>query len=277
MLWPLLIALGLAQAACPDPDQAVDALVGALEAEDLDRAAFASKEAEAAVGCSFAAPDTLARLWLAQGALDARRGALTAANDAFAAAQRLNPSLWLADAMVGLRRQVEVAVASAEQGSGSLQLQPLPQGWAVSVNGRVGVPLDAVPAGLTLVQVGPEAGEARFARFVYLVPGQQLVLQTGLQDPPLVEAAPALAEAPPAPERSRRRPPILLIAGAASGTLAIGSAALALSQNEVMQYSGDTGDLDGVNAAHRRQVAFGTSAYTLAGLAATAVVLHFTF
>jgi hypothetical protein len=122
----------------------------------------------------------------------------------------------------------------------------------------------------------------RFAKFIYLVPGQRQVIRLPAPEPTPVTQAPRVAgglqgstQAEIGQPPQGKPFPALLVAGLS--TVAIGSttAVLALSQDRVMRDAAAAGDNQTLDAAHRRQVGFGLTSYALWGAGATCVTLHF--
>lgn len=197
MLSWLLLASAIAADCAPD-----DGVFSALQALLLgdDAAARTSLDAaERAYACSGpAAPDTLARMWILDGALLQREGDLEAAGDSYAAAARVAPGVWLPD----LGSELHDAYVSAEAPPelGSLELTPAPGQRQVWVDGR---PLlkPELGAGLHLVQVGgPEGEQAEFAEIVWVGPGVAKLVETGLETvapPAELEPEPAVVGAAP--------------------------------------------------------------------------------
>jgi hypothetical protein len=170
--------------------------------EDADEAANALVEAFACGG-----PPTgnqLARMWLAEAALLLATGETVAADDALHSAASLSPSTW--NDLYGpvMRQRWEEAGRRVPEAPGTLLVEGVPAGWVVSVDGlRVHTWPAALPAGLHLLQVGPDEQSARAALRFAIPPGQDLVLTPEIPEPepePLPAPSPVVAPLPaPAP------------------------------------------------------------------------------
>lgn len=184
MAGSLLIAWLAAAWACEDVEQQLGwATEGLIEA-DADEARSALDLAESGLGCgAVASPATLARFFLLDGATAALGGDRAATQDAFAAARRIDASVWVDALGARLREQHQAATGSGETGRVDVEAV----GWEVRWDGVVATFPADVPAGLHVVQVVGD-GEVAFGRVVWLEPGEELVVSSGL--PPKQAAAP---------------------------------------------------------------------------------------
>jgi hypothetical protein len=177
-----------------------------------------------------------------------------AADIAFVAAHRTDPTRW--DPALGeeLRAHYDRAVEEALSTTASLgevYLEPLPRGYHSTLNGvRTTFPT-TIQSGEYLITVA-DRSETRFGEIVYVPPGEIREVSYG--------------ELPPAPR------PILLIGGGVSAVAAGGLAVVALRQGSTIS---SAADLDTLERAYSLQRITGYGSYALATLAATGVVLHF--
>lgn len=194
MAGPLLIAWLAAAWACEDVEQQLGwATEGLIEA-DAAEARSALDLAEAGLGCGpVASRATLARFFLLDGAIAALEGDAEGTTAAFAAARRIDASVWV-DAL-GSRLKAQHAAATGTGETGVVDVEA--PGWEAHWDGVPGVFPADVPAGLHVVQVVGDDGVA-FGRVVWVAPGESLVVSSGL-GPRAVAAPPAAAEVPPRP------------------------------------------------------------------------------
>lgn len=177
-----------------------------------------------------------------------------AADIAFVAAHRTDPTRW--DPALGdeLRAQYDRAVSvalNATNSTGELYLTALPRGYSSALNGvRTTFPAP-LPSGEYLVTIS-DRSEIQFGEIVYVPPGETREVNFG--------------ELPPV------KRPVLLIGGGASAVVAGGLAGVALLQNRTISSTTDLGELD---QAYGLQKITGYTSYGFAALAATGVVLHF--
>jgi len=278
-IW-LLIAVAEATD-CREPGSLVsDAESAVLEAR-LDDAASALAALDQSLSCSApAAPEILARMWLAEGAMLVFEGRSDEAVDSFAAARRAAPTVWVAAYGAELRAVYERAGSG---GAGSLDLLPTPaegEGW---LDGAATSFPAEVESGLHAVQVVRE-GRARFGRVIYVAPGDALSVQTNLAATPLPEpvtpqpsagAHTELSAGPPAspPEHvtGGGRSPWLLVSSGALTAAAVGTAIAARSQSAQMAGSDSRSEL---NTHFQQQKLWAYTTYGLGGLAVAGVAVH---
>ncbi len=267
----LLIPTAMA-AECADPAAQADRARDAVLTADLDTAAEAVAAAESAFACSGTAqPEVLAKLWLAESLLWTYEGDPAAAQDALAAAAWVAPGVW--DSGYGEpTRDRHLALAGQEPAAdASIAVQPPTTSWLTAVDGQAVSAPAAVRPGLHLVQVGPTSSEMRFAKFVYVSPGQNLVVETGLTE--VVPTATVLPGDGPEPVPQRSLPPLLIAAGSAAAVSVLTGAA-ALGQDRAMRNAADQGSVQGVDRAFARQKALGATSYLTAATAGALVGVH---
>lgn len=275
---------------CADPEPIVAALEAAATEGRLADARAAKDKVLAAFGCRLADPGLLARVWLADAVVLATEGDDTGSSDALAAAARAEPGAWRDVYGSEFRRRFEEArVAEAPVGRLVLTVEPATDApHTLAIDGHPSDPAPVeLPSGLHLAQAG-YGEDVRFARELYVVAGQDLMVGATLGPPPRPAAVtapepalvastdPALAPAgdplivtplPPEP-----RPfPTLLALGGVTGTAAVGAAIGAVLQNGAMRNASDLATLD---AAYRQQRALGATSYVLLGLTAALVGLE---
>ena len=233
----LLIAVGITAVAwaqptpgpeCPDRNARLDladALQAAVVEADLSGAATQLEALEAALGCGWIAEaEVLGRMWLAEGALLSLQGDPDGAEDAWRAAARISPGLWVEDFGGILRTEYESAIDLPQRRS-SIQVDPPLFEFIGAVDGRVvDFPYD-VQAGLHLVQVGPAVDEITFARILLVFPDIPSVVVTGVQEMPLAMADPVQEPPEPPPEVEAGPPEVrLALHAAVGGAVAFGTA-----------------------------------------------------
>jgi hypothetical protein len=200
--------MGVAHADCDDPREAINEAQQATFEARLDEAHEALGRAEVAFGCgSIADPNTIADLWLIEGALLAFSGDNEGAKDSFGAAARTVPDRWIPDLGDALFKLYQEAAAK-EHGSGTVAVKPTLDRYVGAVDGvQVEFPA-AVTDGLHLVQVGQDPENMLFAKIIWLSSEQNVVVNTRLkevieEEPPAVVAAP---EQEPKPEPAQAAP-----------------------------------------------------------------------
>ncbi len=193
----LLISLA-SMATCPDREQVTTEATAATIDADLFLARTRLTQLERAFACGpQASPDQLARLWLIEGALSVFAGDTAGADEAFAAAARLSPGLWIEDLGMVLRTHYEHAPRQVH-GTGVVDLQLPLDGWTVSIDGQTTLVPTEVASGLHLVQVGPDPEHMAFAQMVHVLTGSQTLIDTGLVPPDDVPAPPPSSPPPSA-------------------------------------------------------------------------------
>ena len=276
-IW-LLIAAAWG-APCADPAALVaDAEQAVLEAR-WDDAWDLVDAVEDAFGCSPAAsPELLARMWQAEGVLHASTGEANAADDAFAAASRVDPDQWNPDYGPAMKALFD-ATAGRSPVPVVVELRPPLERFVGLVDGVVTTAPFSVPAGLHLIQVGPQDEPMRFAKVVFLPPGEHSVIDHGVDETvpavgAVVAIGPVVGPPPPDaltdPSRPPRKTP-LLVAGGAALALGLGSAIAATTQNAAMT---NAASVDSLEAAYGRQQAFGYAGYGLLGAGGALVGLY---
>ncbi|MDG1478849.1 MAG: hypothetical protein P8R54_04625 [Myxococcota bacterium] len=176
-----------------------------------------------------------------------------AADVAFVAAHRTDPSRWdptLGDALRAQYDQAVSAALSTAEDTGELYIDALPRGYHSALNGVETVFPISLPSGEYLVTISDRV-ETRYGKIVYIPPGEIREIDYG--------------ELPPA------RRPVWLIGGCASAGVAGGLAAIALRQHTIIS---STADLETLDRAYRVQRISGTTSYGLAVLATTSLLLH---
>jgi len=176
-----------------------------------------------------------------------------AADVAFVAAHRTDPTRWDPTLGAALRTQYDQAVSAAlasTDDTGEIYIDALPRGYHSALNGVDTVFPVALPSGEYLVTISDRA-EIRYGKIVYIPPGEVREVNYG--------------ELPPA------RRPVWLMSGGASAAAAGGLAAVALRQRSTIS---GTDDLEALDRAYRVQRISGTTSYSLAVLATTSLLLH---
>lgn len=235
----LLAPLASAQAppegeACPDRldrlDLVDDAQRSVVEA-DLRETARILSALEEALSCgTIAEPELLGRTWLVEGALLTLEGDAEAAADAWRAAARVAPGVWVEDFGGTLREAYEAAIRQPARMS-SIQVDPPLFQLSGFVDGR---PVDfphPVEAGLHVIQIGPDLDQIQFSRILLVFPDAPSVVITGIEELPRdrppeasTDDPPTPTEAPPNPHAGEPRLTLHTATGAAL-TLAGGEAA----------------------------------------------------
>ena len=236
MPWGILLAT--AHADCGDPAALLTVLEAAVVEGRWSDVDPASDAVVAAFGCGpLAAPEHIARVWLAEALLDSAHGDDPAADESLWAAARISPSTWNEAYGPRLRARWEAASARSEPARGLLHLDPaLPAGWIGAVDGAV---LDFpahLPGGPHLLQVGTAPDRMTTARIVLLPPGLDLRVALDLPATPI---APTPMPMPVAPEpsggrRARRIVSALIVGGVSAGLygVTIGTSAVYRGQPE---------------------------------------------
>jgi len=207
-----------ARAGCDLPSVHVAAAERAVLAVERATATAELEQALAAMGCNPPVePETLARYWLASAVLAQIEGAEARSKEAFVAAWRVAPAVWLPNYGAPMEQLRDGAVRELSKRSmGRLNLSQPPQHSEVWVDGRqVAPPLD-LEAGLHLIQLVPAGGVPYFQRAFVLPAGEELSMTVDAVEPavpppppPVVDAATSVAKAapeappPPAPDPAR--------------------------------------------------------------------------
>lgn len=273
----LAAALGTADAGCDEAEAFVARAEQAVLEERLDDAAGALRDAEVAFSCGpLAEPDLLVRFWLAQGARETRLGDVRAAAVSFRAAATLAPDHWPID--YGIKSFIQYKAASELWlGEGNIQLHPAPEGRIAALDGVVtSFPVTTLE-GLHLVQVGQSVEAMEFASLVTVQSAEPTMVLTGLE--PLVDGVAVAAPVPePKPtlrmrgvERHGLRVGALVVGGTAA-VMAGGGALLARAQDDVMREQTTQALLD---AEYARQQRYAAITWSLAGVSAVGITLHF--
>ncbi len=180
---------------CPDRDALTDELQSAVVEADLDAAEAHLAALEHSFACGeVVEPKLLGRIWLLEGALLTFRGEPEAALESWVAAERVAPSLWIADLGDPLRADYEAARAA--EGTGHIDIEP-PLFWGAiaAIDGQmVSTPFE-IPPGLHLVQAGPAGDAISFGKIIAVSSNSTAVVSTGLA-PPDATPAPIAAQEP---------------------------------------------------------------------------------
>ena len=274
----LLIAAAFATD-CADPVALVDDTEQAILEARWDDAWDLLDSTEVALGCSDApSPRTLARLWIAEGVLHASTGDNASADDAFSAAARMDADAWNPDFGPAMKARFD-ATRGRQPVPGRIELRPELERFVGLIDGQVESFPVSVPAGLHLVQVGPEGEAMRFAKLLFLPPGENAVIDHGvdetLPESPVI-ATPTVPGPPPTPPtetrptKARRTP--LLIAGSAALAVGVLGSVAATTQNSSMR---SATDLDSLDAAYGRQKALAYTSYGMFGTGGALLGLYF--
>lgn len=284
MSW-LSLFLDTATAGCTDAQGLVDVAKSAIVEGRLEDAERAISQMEgSALGCGpSVSPDLLARFWLAEGAALAFSGDRESAADSFRAAGRVKPGYWNPELGPVVEGWYKEALAAPAGAPGELALSPAPQRYIGVLDGMIVAFPVAADAGLHLIEVGPSTGPMKYGKFVYVEPGQRLVINTGLAEevaPVVVEAPPpppvvaVLPPAPVVPEKPHKPAPVFAIAGGVLAAGAIGSAVMWSGENGAMR---DATTLDALDAARGHQIAYGATGLSLVVLSGAAFTAQFAF
>ena len=198
-------------------------------------------------------PQELSQLHLSEATRRFLAADFVAADVAFVASWRADPTNW--DPALGeeLKRAYDDAVHSAqltEARAGELLLAELPRGYKGSLDGRsTDFPVTA-PPGEHVVQIYHRRTVV-YGNVTYLPAGESIQIHTG--------------ELPPIPR------PLYLIGSGVSALLAGGMAGIAVRQSDTMAIAPD---LSALERAHTIQRAAAFTSYGLCGLAAAGLTLH---
>jgi hypothetical protein len=191
--------------------------------DDLERQALEGRLQEAeltsqalieAFGCGpLAAPDQIARLWLAEAVLLSARGEEAASDKALVSASRLSPATWQEVYGLALKERWEDAHLRPVGEAGLLRVEPLDPGYVGAIDGVVVSSFPTVlPPGLHLLQIGLDASSMKTA-FRFVQPsGFDLVIDPKL--PPL-PVPPPVTQNRDTDRRQRRILHALAVGGAA--------------------------------------------------------------
>lgn len=169
----LLMTTG-AFATCGDPADHLDDAELHLAESRYELAGDAVAAADSAIECGATVDtETLARLWLVDGAVALAEGDSARAALALTAAHRTAPELWLSVLGDDVRAVRDAAIAE-ETLQGTLDLSPRPATARVDTVDTV-LPAE-LPVGLHLVQLGPDGAYVEFVE----LPPSDLVLEHGL-------------------------------------------------------------------------------------------------
>ncbi len=269
-LLTLMTTLAVA-AECGDATPLVATAETAVVETRFSDAERALDDAAAALGCSPLGDRTvLARYWLAEGVMLHLRGDDTSATDSIVAVSGVELGYWQPKFGPQQADWYHGVVASAQADlAGTLRIEPPLTSYVAMLDGIESPLHPDVPSGLHLLQVGPSTDEVLFGRFVFVEPGQEIVVATGLIEP---DATPEPLPTAPAPNSPTPTMPVFLIGSAAVGVLAAGTAVGALAQNGSID---DPADIDALNSSIKRQKGFAGTSYALTGVAALGIGLHF--
>lgn len=265
MMFSLLL-FSLAHADCPDLSAATARANEALIAAQLDEARAALLAAEAGFACGPAPErEALARYWLVEAAVASVTGRAQDAADAWQAAARLAPELWEPRHGLELRAKRDAAVASMGAGQGSIEVEGLPDGHAMWLDGARAPSPSPAAAGLHVVQVAQK--EAVFGRIVLLGADEHMRVRAEI---------PVAAEPVAVSDERSRGGKVAWIAGGGVG-LAAGAGLLlvARGQDEAMDEAMARWETDSLSTADAtaeldqrwtRQRAAGGAGYALTAL-----------
>ncbi|HHO50399.1 MAG TPA: hypothetical protein ENK18_05880 [Deltaproteobacteria bacterium] len=242
---------------CPERTEILAELELAVQEGRFEEADVERTRLVEAFGCGAAAgSETLARMWLAEAVILSSFGDEDGADDALKAAGRIAPDLWL-DAYGPAFQARWFEAQASEVLPGRLRLQPMPEGHVALIDGEVTELPGFVPSGLHVTQVGPSPNNIAFAKEVFLLPDQDLVVRTLFSGRTTGGGSEGL--------------PTLLVVGGVTALGAITTAGLAVGWNERMRNAQTQPELD---AAFRTQRVFGATSYTLMATTALSVGLH---
>ncbi len=249
-----LVALAAAEGCEDTTALALDARLMMLEGR-LEEADDRLDRAQRSLGCGDPPrTEDLSELYLSIATRRILDNDPIAAEVAFVAAHRTDPTRWdpaLGDALRAQYDQAVSAALNATGDTGELYLEVLPRGYHSTLNGvRTAFPIP-LPSGEYLVTIS-DRSETRYGEIVFVPPGETREVSYG--------------ELPPA------KRPVWLIGGGVSAAAAGGLATVALLQNRTIV---STADLEELDRAYGLQRAAGYTSYSLAALAAAGVVLHF--
>ncbi len=274
----LLAALvGAARAGCDEAEAYVTRAEQAMLEARLDDAASALRDAEVAFSCGpVADPEVLVRFWLAQGARETAVGDVRAAAVSFRAAASLAPDHWPVD--YGIKPYIQYkAAAELWLGEGIIQLHPEPGARVTALDGTIAPFPVTTLEGLHLVQVGQDPEAMEFASLVTVRSTEPTMVLTGLSPPgpdgrvvqPGREPAPTLRVRSHGRRMARTG---ALVVGGTAAVLAGGGVWLTRAQDDVMREQTTQADLDAVYARQQRYAAI---TWSLAGVSAVGITLHF--
>jgi hypothetical protein len=209
----------VARAECDDPELLLESLEQATASGRFEEAETSSKLLVEALGCGkLAHPSLVARMWVTEAVLLSVRGEVAASDDALAAAARIAPSEPPELYGSAVRKRWEAASRRPLPEMGRVRLDPLPEGYLGVIDGALHEFPTDLPAGLHLLQVGPELDRMETARVFDLPPGLDLVLELPferpLQGPVPEERAPRTRLGWREDPRKRRVLGALLVGGA---------------------------------------------------------------
>ena len=264
-LWWFILLGTAAAAPCESPETLAEQSLSAVVEARLQDTRDLLDRTVVAWACSPAAqPDTLARYWLAEAALASFSSNPGGTEQAFGAARRVSPELW--DDRLGAQLRESWTAAEQPAGEGSLKVTPKPIGPVMLDGVLVDTEDLNATVGLHLLQVLDAGGDARFARTLHVVAGQDVLVRTGLSEEGLV------TELPESPPDFSRPTPVWLVAAGTAAVVGTAGAVAARSQRSAIQ---EATTVDEVDSALLQQKVMAGVAYTGAGVAVVSVALHF--
>jgi hypothetical protein len=208
----------VARAECGDPGLLLEALEQATASGRFEEAEAHSQLLVHAFGCGeLAEPSLVARMWVTEAVLLAVRGEVVASDDALAAAARIAPSEPPELYGSALRNRWEAAARRPLPEMGKVRLDPLPEGYLGAIDGALHEFPTDLPAGLHLLQVGPELDRMETARVFDLPPGIDLVLELPFERAPVQPPPPEPQQRPSSSGPRQRRILGALVVGGAGG------------------------------------------------------------
>lgn len=193
MVGPLLILATAWAGDCTinaELDQATDAILSL----DLPAGSTALDAAKEGFGCGGVPSAELARYWLLQAAHAEFSGEPDRVEPALVAARVTDASVWLDSLGPDLKARWEAALPA--EGTATLQLTDLPEGYVATLNGQSFT--GTMTPGFHILQV--DGGEQGFGKLVRASAGDSIELSTSL--PPLPKPEPVAEPiAPPVPPR----------------------------------------------------------------------------
>lgn len=199
LLLPTVVA---AEAPCGELAPLLDSGLQAAAGSQLEALRAQVMAARQVLPCGApAAPRKIGTLRLLEGAVAALDGDEDAAREAFAAARRLVPELWVEG--LGPELQAQYLAALPEPGQATLEVEPWPVAPTLFIDGSPAGPGERVARGLVLVQAGAPGQAVAYSQD-HRVSGDWLRVETGLS-PAAEVLSPLQAEAREDWARLRKR------------------------------------------------------------------------
>ncbi len=259
-MWTLLVAVEARAQSCPGRFGLLAELELSLSEGRFDDARTTHEALLKAFGCGqMAEPEVVARTWLANAMILNTDNAADRADDALRAAGVVAPDLWLDVYGADLRKRWFVLRNDALT-PGRIELDPLPEGYVIAVDGQPLAPDGLVSSGLHIAQAGPSLSSIEFSAEVKVTPDEVLVVPTDLRRRRRVVV-----------DKLQPRVPVFLVLSGVTAVGAATTAGLAANQNQRMREAPTQQEL---TAAFRSQRTFGIASYALMGATALGVGLH---